>query len=217
MTAPEVTAREEVLGRVRAAISASGQIGELPPALPTPAPPPRAKSALDLLRERLIEVGARVEVVAPDGVAAAISASCEQLGARRLVVPDDWPPQWLPASVECSPQSEHSVRSLASVEATATAARLGIAETGTIVFDGGAAQGSRLLSLLPELHVCVLRTDDIVPTFAAAMEQLEPSQGSAGALTFVSGPSATTDIELTRVEGVHGPRKLAVVLIAASI
>src|SRR5205807_9292702 len=102
---------------------------------------------------------------------------------------------------------------LATVDGVVTACRLAIAETGTIVLDGCPDQGPRILTLLPDLHVCVVRADQVVADVPDAIDRLA---GTTAPITFISGPSATSDIELERVEGVHGPRRLEVVLAGAA-
>jgi L-lactate dehydrogenase complex protein LldG len=206
-----VTARAEILGRVRAALGASPpESYEREPPHPAPLGP---GAALALLRERLLELGADVYAATAATLAETLRGSCAVHGARRIVVPDDWPETWTPSGLEVEHDGGRQVSSLGTFDGALTAARLAIAESGTIVFDGGPRQGRRQLTLLPELHVCVLRTADVADSIAAAMMLIRPHDGAASALTFVSGVSATTDIELTRVEGVHGPRKLAVVLL----
>lgn len=210
-----MTAREEVLSRVRSALVATGAGDDVPEPIATPLPPARPDDAVALLRARLAELGVQVVLGGDDVAAKAVASGCELIGAKRIVVPDDWPAAWTPTGLDVSREGARSARDLSSFEGAVTAAGLGIAETGTIVLDGGARQGSRLLSLLPERHVCVLAADAVVDTFEAGMKAMRSAPSSRRTLTLISGPSATTDIELTRIEGVHGPRKLAVVLLGA--
>jgi L-lactate dehydrogenase complex protein LldG len=129
----------------------------------------------------------------------------------RAVVPADLPESWRPRRsvvVDGAP-AELSTLELDAIEVVVTGCTLGIAATGTIVLDGGVGQGRRALTLVPDHHICVIRADQIVDTVPQAFHALDPTTP----LTFISGPSATSDIELNRVEGVHGPRTLDVVIV----
>jgi len=138
------------------------------------------------------------------------------------VVPQDLPQAWL-AGFQESPgevlrdgvrDSLLSHDQVASCHGVLTGCALGIAETGTIVLDAGRSQGRRALTLLPDYHLCVVFAGQIVETVPDAIRALGAGLGGhRRPLTFVSGPSATSDIELIRVEGVHGPRNLEVILV----
>jgi L-lactate dehydrogenase complex protein LldG len=195
-----MSARDEVLGRVRRALAAA------PPAPPVPrdyrsAPVPEA-DVLELFAERVSDYQATVVRCTEDDVTTQIAAALD--GARAVVPPD------LPWEVAGSVlDTGLSSAALDATEAVVTAAAVGIAVTGTIVLDHGPGQGRRALSLVPDLHVCVVRADQVrygVPEAVAALDPARPQ-------TWISGPSATSDIELDRVEGVHGPRTLRVVLV----
>jgi L-lactate dehydrogenase complex protein LldG len=128
-------------------------------------------------------------------------------------VPSDLPEDWRPANVELTEDESLTATDLDTLDGALTGCALAIAETGTIVLDGGDAQGRRALSLVPDYHLCIVRADSIVATVPEAVKRLEPGVKEGRPLTFVSGPSATSDIELNRVEGVHGPRTLHVVVL----
>ncbi|KJK11439.1 hypothetical protein UB45_13370 [Terrabacter sp. 28] len=219
MTAEEGSARDEVLARVRAALATPGTHHPrtdvpLTVARPEGVPVPSAHaSLLDLLVDRVEDYRARVVRCAPGGLADALRAALE--GAESVVVPAGFDGDLLdlagPRRVDESSLGEvHDVEGIAAVVSTATTA---IAETGTIVLDHGPGQGRRGLTLLPDLHVCVVRSDQVVATVPEAVAALRPSIDQRRPLTWVSGPSATSDIELDRVEGVHGPRTLCVLLV----
>ena len=207
-----MNAREEILSRVRSALGgrASGEIeGE-----PRPVGPPRRdlpsisegydRSALvDLFAARVADYKADVHRCSKAEVPALLA---DLLGRRTTVVPAGFP--WdVPNPVE---DTDLSATELDGIDAVVTTATLGIAETGTIVLTHGPGQGRRALSLVPDLHVCVVRQDQVVAGVPEAVAALDPSRPQ----TWISGPSATSDIELTRVEGVHGPRTLRVVLVS---
>jgi L-lactate dehydrogenase complex protein LldG len=171
--------------------------------------------------QRVAEYHAPVNRVAADELSAAIADACRHRSVRSLVVPSDLPEQWLPAGVEIL--RDGSGRRLSNEEldgsdGVLTSCALGIAQTGSIVLDGGPIQGRRVITLLPDYHLCVIHEEQIVGLVAEALASLQPAPGeSPRPITFVSGPSATSDIELNRVEGVHGPRTLEVLVVAGSL
>jgi L-lactate dehydrogenase complex protein LldG len=226
-------AREEILGRIRAAI-ADVPAGEPPAWDPADDPDPAARyegaerlavgappsagpadrpDLVPLLAERIAHYRAEVTVAREDEAAAAVGAILARHGATRIAVPADLPRAWIPAGLDLLDDRDPQILDLDEVDGVLTGSAAAIAQTGTIVLDGGPGQGPRRLTLLPDLHVCVVDEDDIAPTVPAAMARLEPAIRAGRPLTLVSGPSATSDIELSRVEGVHGPRTLEVVLL----
>ena len=136
-----------------------------------------------------------------------------EAGARRLAVPPDLP-DWRPDGVELVRDEDLSASTLDGVDGALTGCALAIAETGTIVLDAGSGQGRRALTLVPDYHLCVVFEEEIVELVPEAVERLAPAIGEGRPLTFIAGPSATSDIELERVEGVHGPRTLHVVVVS---
>ena len=207
-------ARDAILARVRAALADR-------PRPPTVArdyirEPDSDVDVVDLFAERAGDYRATVEVLAQPEVAAAIGRTLRSRGARRVVVPPGFPEQWIDGvSASGEPEFEWlrddpplSVAELDAADGVVTGAALAIALTGTIVLDAGPGQGRRALSLLPDLHVCVVEADQIAANVPAAIERLVPSRPQ----TWISGPSATSDIELNRVEGVHGPRNLHIIV-----
>jgi L-lactate dehydrogenase complex protein LldG len=194
-----MSARDDILGRVRRALDGVESGYDVPPA-------PRIAPIADLVghfAERVEDYRAVVVRCTPDELAAQVAAALP--AGARVVVPAG-------LSVEVSGADEDAgfdPYALDSYDAVVTEARVGIAETGTIVLDHGPGQGRRAISLVPDLHVCIVRTDQVVPDVPDALPLLDPSR----AHTWISGPSATSDIELDRVEGVHGPRTLHVLLV----
>jgi L-lactate dehydrogenase complex protein LldG len=160
-----------------------------------------------LFAERVAGYRAGVARVHPGGVAAAIAG----LVGGRVVVAAGLPAEWIPAGLEVLTEPV-TVAQLDGAGAVLTGCVLAIAETGTIVLDGGPGQGVRALTLVPDHHVCVVRAEQIVHTVPEAIRALRAAAIRRAPLTFVSGPSATSDIELERVEGMHGPRRLDVVI-----
>lgn len=192
-------AKAEILRRIRTALADR----------PDPAPVSRTyqrsrpfPSVLDLFAERVADYRAVVRRV--DDVPVAIR---ESLSGKRIVAPSV-PDEWLVPEVTWL-REPLSVSDLDAADGVLTGCAVGIAETGTIVLDAGPTQGRRALTLLPDHHLCVVRADQVVGTVPEALERLDPSRP----LTFISGPSATSDIEMDRVEGVHGPRNLEVLIV----
>ncbi|MFG2053150.1 lactate utilization protein C [Micromonospora sp. NPDC048930] len=201
-----MTGREVVLGRIRAALGDT-------PAAPVDArrdhrPAGSAAVDLDLLVHRLTDYRATVHRCADGEVAPVVDSI---LGGRRVVVPPGLPRNWLPDTVAVVTDDNLTAEQIAAVDGVVTAAAVAVAETGTIVLDAGPDQGRRIISLLPDVHVCVLRADQVVAGVPHALNRVDPRRP----LTWISGPSATSDIELNRVEGVHGPRNLHVIITGA--
>ena len=204
-----VNARDAVLRRIRAALADR----------PTPVAIPRdyetaSGASIDiaaLFVDRVADYRATIERTTADTLPAAIAATCAAHGARRIVAAAGVPVAWFAAAdlerVADEPPLTHA--ELDALDGSISGCAVAIAETGTIVLDGSPDQGRRALSLLPDLHVCVVRVDQVVGTVPEALARLEPRRPQ----TWISGPSATSDIELQRVEGVHGPRRLAVLLV----
>jgi L-lactate dehydrogenase complex protein LldG len=213
-----VNAREEVLARIATAHRA--------------APPPNlryeditrdyrttsdasAEALTELLIDRLVDYRALVRQCPPDDLGGTIADALAERGARTVVVSADLDSSWtanLSASVLTDGPStgdQLSVAELDGVDGVITSCAAAIAETGTLILDGSAGQGRRVLTLIPDYHLCVVFANQIVADVPQALARLEPTRP----LTMISGPSATSDIELNRVEGVHGPRTLEVIIV----
>jgi L-lactate dehydrogenase complex protein LldG len=206
-------AREAVLGRIRAAL------GPAPRAVDVPrgylgAGADRGFDAVDRFCERVADYNATVHRVGGDGLAGALAETCSARGARRLAVPAAGP--WTVDGVELLEDDPPlGVRDLDAVDGVLSGCALAIAESGTIVLDGAGVSGRRALTLVPDLHLCVVRADQVVAAAPDAFAALAPAAAEGQPITFISGPSATADIELIRVQGVHGPRTLDVFLVGA--
>lgn len=204
-----MTARQEMLRRIR--VATAGR----PPAVEVSRDYRRAGAVrlddpVGLLEERLVDYRAAVRRCALGEVAACIAATLEDRGAERVVVPAAFPDPWLagvPVAVRDEPTL--SAADLDAVDGVVTTCAVAIATTGTIVLDAGPGQGRRALTLVPDYHLAVVRAEQIVASVPDGVAALDPRRP----LTWISGPSATSDIELARVEGVHGPRTLEVVLV----
>jgi L-lactate dehydrogenase complex protein LldG len=206
-----VSAREEVLGRIASARAVAPF---------TPSPPTRdyrgaddrvPGDLLDLLVDRLTDYSATVR--RGSDAAALIRAALTERGLSSLVVPSGLPAPWreaIPDEVRVvADDPPLEAVDLDGIDGVLTGCRVAIAETGTIVLDAGPDQGRRILSLVPDYCLAVVRGDQVVGGVPEAVARLDPARP----LTWISGPSATSDIELSRVEGVHGPRTLEILLI----
>jgi L-lactate dehydrogenase complex protein LldG len=209
-------AREDVLARVRAALTRPDGTRPAPPEVRRPAAPAAAPDPTEVVErfaERAAEYRATVRRAPAGEVAAVVGEALAAHGARRVGVAPGLEPAWRPAGVDLVEDAALPARELDRLEGVVTGCALAIAETGTIVLDGGPRSGRRALTLVPDLHVCVVDAEQVVASVPEAIAALGAAVREAGRpLTFVSGPSATSDIELDRVEGVHGPRRLEVVV-----
>ncbi len=198
-------AREQILRRARAAIG-SASAGPVPRRYRRVGTLDQA-ARVDLFCRRAADYDARVHTVAAGELDAVLAVRCEELGLRRLATAPAAP--WRPpaATIELhdapSPAAE-----LDRMDGVLTGCVVAIAQTGTVVLDGSERCGRRALSLVPDVHLCVVAAEDVVETVPEAIAALGPAAAAGAPLTFISGPSATSDIELQRVDGVHGPRRL---------
>ena len=214
MVGSAVNARDEILTRVRDALD------DVPDAeRPDDVTVPRAyleREPGDILErfvERVAEYGSIVRLVTEAETSSAVADLARHFGVDTVVVPPELPAGWAPTTVETITDAALSPRELDRIGAALTGCALGIAETGTVVLDAGPAQGRRALTLVPDVHLCVIDDGQIVDGVPAALRRLAPALRAGRPLTFVSGPSATSDIELSRVEGVHGPRRFGLVVV----
>jgi L-lactate dehydrogenase complex protein LldG len=200
--------KQEILARIRDALADR----------PAPVAVPRAyrrdpdgTDIVALFAERTADYRATVTRVSTVDTAGAVAAALLSRGAGRVVVPQGFPEEWLAgAAIEAlSDEPPLSHADLDGADGVVSGCAVAIALTGTIVLDAGPAQGRRALTLLPDYHLCVVRADQIVGSVPEAFARLDPTRPQ----TWISGPSATSDIELNRVEGVHGPRTLDVLIV----
>jgi L-lactate dehydrogenase complex protein LldG len=218
--------REEVLARIRAALADGGEPARPASAGTGPAPDgPDAGNGtgfrtegdrepgqlLDLLVERLTDYRALVRRTSPAELAATVNSALAERGARRMVVPPGIDPSVLPEGIEIVTDDGLSAPDLDAFDGVITGAVVAVAETGTIVLDGSPDQGRRAITLVPDYHLCIVRAAQVVEIVPEAVARLAAQADRP--LTWISGPSATSDIELKRVEGVHGPRTLEVILV----
>lgn len=199
-----MSARDEILTRVRAAIApASEPARDVPREYRT-----CTDDGIETFIARLHHYQAQTHRVPERELKSALGATLRKRHARRIVAPEGIPATWLAGLEILRDTSPLDPQTLDGADAVVTTCAVAIAETGTIVLDGSAGMGRRVLSLVPDYHLCVVRADQLVSSISEAIARLDPLRP----LTFISGPSATVDIEMVRVAGVHGPRCLEVII-----
>jgi L-lactate dehydrogenase complex protein LldG len=207
-----VSSREEILARVRAATADIAAVADVPRRYTPPGRGPgHADEALiSLFTERASDYRATVHHCRFDEIAKVIADAVAARGARRIGVPRGFPERWSALLADPVPDDPPlDVAALDALDGVVTTCAVAIAETGTIVLDTSPGQGSRAFTLVPDYHLAVVSTEQIVAAVPDAVAALDPTRP----LTWISGPSATSDIELSRVEGVHGPRTLDIVIV----
>jgi L-lactate dehydrogenase complex protein LldG len=210
-------ARAEVLRRIRAAIApgASTEAADVSwQAIERSyrhAASHDREAILELFEDRLRDYDAGVYRCAEADVPAVIARILSERGRQTLAVPEGVPVEWLPQGIRLVVDDRIGIAAIDSCDGVLTSATLAIAETGTIVLQDALGQGRRAVSLLPDYHLCVVRAETLVQTVPEAIRSLQATASLA--TTFFSGPSATADIEMTRIKGVHGPRFVDVILI----
>ncbi len=211
-----MSAREEILERIAAAHRAA------PPAVSEYDEISRIQLAdrpqealVELLTDRLLDYRARVRSATSEELPKVIAAALGEQGVESVVIPTGLPEAWLSGTsisvLRDEPDDPSSIADLDGVDGVITGSAVAIAETGTLILDASPDQGRRAITLVPDYHLCVVRSEAIVSDVPQAVARMEPTRP----LTMISGPSATSDIELNRVEGVHGPRTLEVIIVTA--
>jgi L-lactate dehydrogenase complex protein LldG len=233
-------ARDEILARVRRSL-ADVSAGDVPVARDYRRAGTLSPAAtLDLFAQRCADYRANVRRVSAEDLPKAICDALAERGARRLAIPADLPTDWRvqpapPADLGPSDSGvaaagagpartvdwieDHGLShaELATVDGVVTGCAAAIAINGTIVLDGGAVQGRRVLTLLPDYHLCVVLAEQVVELVPEGIARLAPAAREGRPMTMIAGPSATSDIELERVEGVHGPRTLDVLVVGKPV
>jgi L-lactate dehydrogenase complex protein LldG len=209
-------ARGAILGRIRGALR-DVPAGERPEDVVVPRAYRRVEDEpgqdrMELFAARVEEYRATVHQSARSTVGEVASSVLRDRDVRRVGVPDDLPVPWRPEGVELVREEDLATHDLDALDGALIGCALAIADTGTIVLDAGRRQGRRALSLVPDYLLCVVFGDQIAGGVPEAVERLAGAAREGRPITLISGPSATSDIELERVEGVHGPRTLDVVL-----
>ncbi|MCU1313531.1 MAG: hypothetical protein JWM54_1288 [Acidobacteriaceae bacterium] len=211
------SSRERILGRIRAANERAGAESQPISREYQRAGKLRQDEMLALFEERVREYDARVFPVRRAEIADRAAEILSQAGRRRIAVPAGLPAEWRAAGIDwvmdgagsTLQESALSYQVLDAVDGAMTGAALAVAVSGSVVLQHGPAEGRRVLTLLPDYHLCILQACDVVETLPEGFARLDPLRPT----TFISGPSATADIEMVRIKGVHGPRSLDILLV----
>ena len=211
-----MTARAAMLGRIRVAVGDGVAVPEIPRDYRVGADLEPA-AVVRMFAERVGEYRATVHQASTDSLPAVVATILAGSGATRVVVPPGLPAGWLaavaPVTTVLTDDGAITADELDGVDVVITGSAVAIAETGTIVLDAAPDQGRRVITLVPDHHICVVTAGSIVVTVPEGLARIHPTRP----LTMISGPSATSDIELDRVEGVHGPRNLDVIIVSAAV
>lgn len=211
------SSRDDILSRVRAAAATPPGVSRAADYAAIPRAYRRsgaldAAARVDLFAERLKDYGAGVYRCGRGDLAQTIREALAARGKRRIVIPKDLPREWAPDGAEVLEDGDLPYDEIDRGDGVVTGCSAAIALTGTIVLRHRNAEGRRALTLIPDYHLCVVREDQIVETVPEAIRNI--AEANVSLVTTISGPSATSDIEMTRIKGVHGPRTLDVILVA---
>jgi len=209
-----MTARDDILGRVRAAVLGSPDVRR-PDEPADPLAGTTQDAATERFVDRIVDYKAAIDSIGPDDIAHAVAAACRAHTIGSLLVSDGVPPEWLVGVAECgvglvADSPDLTAADLDGIDGLLSGCAVAVAETGTIILDGSAGQGRRAASLVPDVHLCVVAAGQLVASVPQALARLDGTRPG----TWISGGSATSDIELNRVEGVHGPRTLHVLFVS---
>jgi L-lactate dehydrogenase complex protein LldG len=211
------SAKEEILARIRAAVPTATDGAESYAAIPRSYARHGGldrEACLHLLKDRLLDYDAGIlEVESEAEIAGAVRSALEHAGEHRVLVAEAFPKAWLPEGADVVVDTNLPIAEMDGITAVVTTCEAAIASTGTILLVHEGAQGRRAITLLPDHHLCVVRRGQVVELVSEAIEAM--AERSRFPVTTISGPSATSDIEMTRIRGVHGPRRLTVILYGA--
>jgi len=211
MVEKAVSGKETILSRIRGALEGTSELHPLERNYRQTSEE-RRKEILEEFVEIVTDYKAELRRCTQASLQDVIATRLKKRGILSLLVPEGFPESYL-VGLETVRDTHLTAAQLDEVAGVITGCAVAIAQTGTIVLDGSKGQGRRALTLIPDYHLCIVRADQVVGLVPEAVERLSSAIKKGQPLTFISGPSATSDIELSRVEGVHGPRTLDVILV----